>query len=118
MKTQIRKNGDTVVVSVNGKINHEAQEPLKQDLLKLVNNTQRDTTARKIIFNFEKLEFVGSSGISNFIQALKDFTQNAPTKPKYCNVGSEFRRVMRALDEAECFEFYENEERARMSFDN
>jgi len=118
MKTQIKKTGDTVIVSVDGKVDYEAQEPLRQDLIRLIQNTQRDTTPKKIIFNFENLEFVGSSGISNFVQTLKDFSQRAPSKPRYCNVGSEFRRVMKALDESGTFEFYDNEDRARQSFDN
>jgi hypothetical protein len=32
-------------------------------------------------------------------------------------VRSEFRRVMQAFDEEELFEFHDNEERARKSFD-
>ncbi len=39
-------------------------------------------------------------------------------KPRYCNVKSEFRRIMKAYDETDIFEFYESEDKARKSFDN
>ena len=119
MKTQIKKIGDTVVVSMDGRLDFEAQEPLRKDLSKLIQRVvaPTDSTPKKVIFNLEGLEFVGSSGISSFVQTLKDFNQRSPEKPRYCNVKSEFRRVMKAFDESDLFEFYESEERARKSFD-
>lgn len=118
MKTNFKKIGDTVVVSMDGRLNYEIQEPLKEDLYKLVENTKKgDSVPQKIIFNLENLEFVGSSGISTFIQTLKELSNRASTKPRYCNVKSEFKRIIKALDDSGNFEFYENEEKARSSFD-
>lgn len=117
MKTNVQKIGDTMVVSMDGKLDFEIQEPLRQDLNKLIRPTNTDSTPKKIIFNLEKLQFVGSSGISAFVQTLKDFSQKIDTRPRYCNVGSEFKRIMKAFDEDDVFEFFENEERARKSFD-
>ncbi len=117
MKTQVKMIGDTMVVTMDGRLDFETQEPLKQDLSRIMQKTKTDSAATKIIFNLEKLEFVGSSGISNFIQTLKDFGTRAPVKPRYCNVKSEFKKVMKAFDEEADFEFYDNEDRARKSFD-
>jgi anti-anti-sigma factor len=117
MKTEIKKNGDTIVVSMNGKLDFETTIPLREDLGKILRQTQGDSAAKKIIFSFENLEFVGSSGISSFVQTLKDFNASSPLKPRFCHVGSEFRRVIKAFDEEQLFDFYENEERARRSFD-
>jgi len=116
MKTQVEKKGDTLVVSVDGRLDFETYVPLKERLFKLI-ETGTDSVPKKIIFNFENLEFVGSSGISAFVQTLKDFNASSPTKPRYCNVKSEFRKIIKAFDEAEVFEFYETEERAQKSFD-
>ena len=117
MKTQIKKNGDTVVVIMDGKLDFETYVPLREDLSKLVNQNQIESVPQKIIFNFEKLEFVGSSGISSFVQTLKEFNANSPTKPRYCHVKSEFRRIIKAFDESDPFEIYDTEDRARKSFD-
>ena len=118
MKTRIKKEGDTIIVNVDGKLNYEGQLPLKEDLTKIISNNMTDTTPKKIIFNLEKLEFVGSSGISSFVQTLKEFNQRSPSKPAYCNVRSEFQKIIRAFDEENAFDFFESEEKARSSFDH
>jgi len=115
MKTHIRKSGDTVVVSIDGKIDYETQVPLKDELLKLA---RTDSTPTKVIFNLKNLEFVGSSGISNLVQTLKDFNHRAAVKPRYCHVRSEFQKVIKAFDEESIFEIFDTEERAIHSFDN
>lgn len=127
MKTEIRKSGDTIIVSMGGTLDFETAIPLREELASVIRHTRKYTqgtgaSARgpadlKIIFNFEELEFVGSSGISSFVQALREFNAAAPSRPRYCNVKSEFRRVIKAFDDEQAFEFFDNEERARRSFD-
>ena len=118
MKTKIIRTGDTVIVTITGHLSFESQEPLKSNLHRLIDETKTDTVAKKVIFNLEDLEFVGSSGISTFVQTLKDFNAKSPVKPRYCNVKSEFQKVIRAFDDDRLFEFYDDEDRARRSFDN
>ncbi|MDR3608787.1 MAG: STAS domain-containing protein [Oligoflexia bacterium] len=117
MKTQIKKIGDTIVVSMDGKLDFETTLPLRESLIRLVRDAKTDSVATKIIFNLEKLDFVGSSGISSFVQTLKDFNSSSPIKPRYCHVKTEFQKVIQAFDESEGFAFYENEERAKRSYD-
>jgi anti-anti-sigma factor len=117
MKTEIKKTGDTIIVSMNGRLDFETHVPLREDLTKLIDQNEKNAVPSKIIFNFEKLEFVGSSGISSFVQLLKDFNSASSTRPRYCNVKSEFRKIIKAFDVAEIFEFHESEDRARKSFD-
>ena len=119
MKTQFKRNGDTLVVSIDGKIDYETQVPFKDELQKLakpVRNT--DSTPTKVIFNLKNLEFVGSSGISNLVQTLKDFNTRAEVKPRYCHVKSEFQKIIKAFDEEQGFEIFDTEERARSSFEH
>ena len=119
MKTQIKRNGDTVVVSIDGKIDYETQVPLKDELQRLARNTntRTDSTPTKVIFNLKNLEFVGSSGISNLVQTLKDFNTRSEVKPRYCHVRSEFQKIIKAFDEEQGFEIFDTEERARSSFE-
>ena len=113
MKTKITKKGDTVVVSIDGMIDYETQEPFKNDLKKLIDSAQTDSTPRKIIFNLENLEFVGSSGISNLVQTLRDFHARSPAKPSYVGVKSEFQKVFRAFGADDMFNFFDDEEDAK-----
>lgn len=126
MKTSIKKQGDLIIVSMEGRLDFETHIPLREDLNRLIpeaapsqaSTRGQDSVPSKVIFNLERLEFVGSSGISSFVQTLKDFNAASEQKPRYCNVKSEFRRVIKAFDDQALFEFYENEERARKSFDS
>lgn len=117
MKTRIQKIGDTIIVNVDGKLDYETQIPLKEDLQKLIQNSKKDSVSKKIIFDFENLQFVGSSGISNFIQTLSEFNSQTSVKPRYCNVSNDFKRVIQALDNQKAFDFYETTEKAKKSFD-
>ncbi|MBU6374504.1 MAG: STAS domain-containing protein [Bdellovibrionales bacterium] len=116
MKTQIKKSDGAIVVEVNGKLDFETQQPFKEDLRKIIQQSKTDSVPTQVIFNLKKLEFVGSSGISNFVQTLKDFNQRAGVKPRYCHVGSEFQKIIRAFDEQDEFDFYDTEERARKDY--
>jgi anti-anti-sigma factor len=123
MKTSFKKLGDTIIVSLEGHLDFENQLPLKENLSRLMDQIEKtgratDSTPSKIIFNLEHLEFVGSCGISSFVQTLKDINSRAAFRPRYCHVKSEFQRIIKAFDEGNEFEFFETEDRARHSFDN
>ncbi len=110
MRTQIKREGDFFVVSMDGKLDFGTYLPLREDLSKLLDASgATDVAPSKIIFNLENLEFVGSSGISSFVQTLKEFNQSASLKPRYCNVRSEFKRIIKAFDEESGFEIHDNE---------
>ncbi len=107
MKTEIKKAGNTIVVSMDGKLDFESSTPFKESLTKISRQAKTDSVPKKIIFDLQGLEFVGSSGISSFVAALKEFNAQAPSKPIYCNVKNEFKRVIKAFDEEDGFEFME-----------
>ena len=105
MKSKIQMSGDTLIVTVNGKIDYETQEPFKENLAKIAKQKKTDSSGLKIIFDIENLEFVGSSGITQFIQTLKDFGEKTEQKTKILNASSEFKKVMKAFDDNASFEF-------------
>lgn len=109
MKSQIKKIGDTIVVSVGGKLDYETQEPFKENLKKIAANSKTDSTPTKVIFDMEGLEFVGSSGITQFIQTLKEFGTKTDQKARIMKASNEFKKVMKAFDEEQTFEFADND---------
>ena len=92
---------------MDGKLDFETHIPFREDLSRIIRNAKSDSTPSKIIFNFERLEFVGSSGISSFVQTLKEFNAVSPSRPQYHNVRSEFKRVIKAFDEEALFDFFD-----------
>lgn len=112
MKTKITRKGNTTTVSMDGRVDFETQEPLRKDLRKLLqpSTAKTDAVATKIIFNFENLEFVGSSGISAFVQTLREFNARSPSRPQYVGVKSEFKKVIQAFDPDQLFQFFDSED--------
>jgi len=109
MKTNIKEDGDIIIVSMDGHLDFENQISLHENLMGIAQQAHSDKTPKKLIFNLQNLNFVGSSGISAFIQTLKAVNATAQIKPKYCHVKTEFQKIIRAFDAAESeFEFFED----------
>lgn len=113
MKTKVKQLDDSVIIAMDGNLDYEIQDPLRESLDDVLANSQKDATPKKIIFDLKGLEFVGSSGITNFIQTLKDFNDKAKIKPTYTNVKSEFKRMIRAFDDSQGFQIDESDERSK-----
>jgi len=108
MKARIRNTDESVIISIDGKIDYETQDEVCGLINRILSN-QKNTPSRNIILNFQGLEFVGSSGITQFVQSLKALHQQTDVVPKYCGVRSEFRKIMKAFDEENEFDFYDDE---------
>lgn len=118
MKTSIKREEDTIVMTIDGTVDYETHEQFKENLHRLVRSTEKtDSAPKRIIVDLENLRFVGSSGISAFVQALKDFNSRSNIRPKYCNVASEFKKVIQAFDEEAQFEFFDSSNQAHDSYD-
>ncbi len=112
MKTQIKKTNGQYIVTIDGFITYESHDHFKEEMQWLTEEL-KDSTPKNILFNLENLEFVGSSGITNFLATLKEFNLNAPIKPSYISMKSEFQKMIRAFEGDEYFDFYENEDQKK-----
>ncbi|MCM0605972.1 MAG: anti-sigma factor antagonist [Xanthomonadaceae bacterium] len=112
MKSKIQKTGNTIEIELGGNINYEAQDSLKQDLSKIMRNATALTaagTSPNVVINMLELKFVGSSHISMFVQAIKDFQSRSPVKARIINVSSEFKKIFKAYDETSLLDFLDSE---------
>ncbi len=115
MRTKIRNEDGCTIVSLEGTMSFEDQVPLK-DEIEAATRPNVNAAPKRVIFNLEDLDFVGSSGISGFIKTLAAVSEKPGVQSRYCNVKSEFRRIMKAMDEFETFEFFDSEETAKKSY--
>ncbi|MBU6154428.1 MAG: STAS domain-containing protein [Bdellovibrionales bacterium] len=111
MKARIKNTNESIIISLDGKVDYETQDEVCNLINRTVSQNQNrtDQTAKKIILNLKELEFVGSSGITQFVQSLKAIHQQTDIVPKYCGVRSEFKKIMKAFDETNEFDFYDDE---------
>ena len=112
MKIQTRRQGDITVVDLEGHLDFEATRSFQDTAWDLLQNAG----SSQVVFNFSKLRFVGSSGISQFIKVIKKLN-TAPAKPKLCNLSSEFMKMFKACQTARNpFQIFDDETEAVASF--
>ena len=110
MQAKLAKKKDVVVVSLSGKIDVENAEPFRKACI-----DQLSRQGEKVVFNLNGLSFVGSNGIMPFVRTLDEFKKSTNLELKFCQVGSEFKKIFAASPLAE-LEIFESVEMAVESF--
>ncbi len=110
MKTMTEKTGEILIVSFNGTLDFETPITMKKNLLSYIHSND------KIVMNLENLDFVGSCGISNFLDALAEINSHATQNPHYCHVKTEFCKLIKAFDHDQHFDLYDDLDHATKSF--
>ncbi len=116
MILRAKNEGEVLVLELEGQLDFETTLQFQQTCTALMQKNE----SQKVVFNMEKLKFVGSSGINHFIRIMKDF--NSPKfvkrKPKLCSLSTEFVRIFRAYQPARNpFDIFENYPEAAAAFD-
>lgn len=93
MILRARKEGGYTIFELEGHLDFETTIQFQETCESLIGESLNDS----VIFNMEKLRFVGSSGINQFIAVLKKLNARK-IKPRYCNLSSEFARMFKALE--------------------
>ncbi|NCN27486.1 STAS domain-containing protein [bacterium] len=107
MKTRISNAGNCTIVEVSGYLDFETAKPFTQS----IEDIYKDDSKVQLIIDLSNLEFVGSSGISNFVKGLRTFNK-LNLKPRYCGVKNEFKKLFRLFEENSDFHFCESRSEA------
>lgn len=108
MKAQILREGDITIVTLQGYLDFETTEPFRRTCFqKLI--------GQSVIFDLRGLSFVGSSGLTSFIEVLREFKSKSAQPIKFCGLSQEFRRLFWA-SEMSGLEIYEDSPTAYASF--
>ena len=91
MILRARQEGNVVVLELEGQLDFETTFQFRETCLDIMKKTKTN----QLVFNMEKLKFVGSSGINQFIKVLKEFNAKKE-KPKFIGVSVEFTKLVRA----------------------
>lgn len=108
MEARIQNDGDVCVVHLKGRVDMEANENFRKTCL-------GSLAVNKIVFDMRELSFVGSNGITPFIETFALLSQRNVATIKVCGLGCEFRRIFEASG-IQNLEIYENEGTAKRSF--
>lgn len=113
MKAKIKQNAEAVILSLEGKIDYESQDDACAVINKAIQKNKTDETPKMILVSMKDLQFVGSAGITNFVEQLKKIHENTDVTPKYIGVKSEFQKIIKAFDRDNEFEFFDDENLTR-----
>ena len=109
MEAKVNHHNGVYTVALKGKMNFESADALKAQC-------SRHFLEQNVIFDLNELNFVGSSGITPFLEMLGGLLRHSGTSLKICSAGTEFIRVFEAGG-LNGLEVYENEKQARMAFE-
>ncbi len=113
MIMRAREQGNVVVLELEGHLDVETTAQFQDMCLGIL----KKEPSKRVILNMERLKFVGSTGINQFVDAIKLFSK-CETKPKMCKVSNDFLMVLRAYQTTRHpFEIFENENLAEAAFD-
>lgn len=109
MEAKVNHHNGVYTVALKGKMDFESADALKAQC-------NRHFLQQNVIFDLNELNFVGSSGITPFLEMLGTLLRQNGTSLKVCSAGTEFIRVFEAGG-LNGLEVYENEKQARMAFE-
>lgn len=91
MQAKVNHRNGVVVVNLKGFIDFETAQPFRDACMKSFNKS-----GKKVVFNLEGLNFVGSNGILPFVETLNDICDQNNIEVKFCKVSSEFQKIFKA----------------------
>lgn len=87
MRVKVIQEGDYNVVALIGRLDIEKNKLIKDTLLKNYSN-------KKIVFCMDQLQFIGSSGIQNFFQNLKELHEQKKLNVRIVGLNQDFQRLL------------------------
>ena len=91
MDATLRNHGEIAIVSINGPLDIERTQPFRDACV-------RHFLGHKVIFNLEKANFVGSTGINSFVEALRIVSAKTSKGLKIVGLKTEFRRIFANIE--------------------
>lgn len=108
MRARVQTQGEVTVVDLEGRIDFETSAPFRKVCMESWAN-------RKLVFNLSNLSFVGSHGITDFVQTIEVLSEKSDPTVKICGLSSEFRRIFESR-QIKKLEIFDSAELALASF--
>jgi len=90
LNAQIRTDAlGNITIYMNGDLSYDYNNKLHQEIIEISQNHPHST----ITLDMHSLDFVGSSGISKFVELLKQLKKDNGSRYKLSNIKSEFLKV-------------------------
>ncbi len=108
MDAKLDQCGEVMVITINGRLDIDKTKPFQEACFK-------NLLDKKVVFNLQPLNFVGSTGIQNFFQALKEINSKNKFGLRIAGMTVDFQRLWTIQQDA--MAIYENTQVAVKSFE-
>lgn len=89
MQAKVKKEKDAYVIQLSGKVDFDSSEPFRKTVMNHI-------VGSNVVFNMSELDFVGSNGITPFVETIKNLCDSTEGSVRFCNLSSEFVRIFEA----------------------
>ena len=108
MEAKVKSQGEVTIITIQGSLEIERTQPFREVCLKHFLN-------KKVVFNMESTNFVGSTGLQAFLDTIKTITEENQHGLKVVGLKAEFRRIFQDL-EYQKLQIHESEGAAMAAF--
>ncbi len=98
MKVRLEQNGPQIIVALSGKIDYETQDTALQVIEDALRKSEISFSLNPVIIDCKRLEFIGSMGITQFLQQARALQVKTGRVPKYIHLRREFQTVIKSID--------------------
>jgi len=107
MKLNIKKNQDTIVLYLNGRLDVHNIEEIEKEIRALLD----EEPSSHFIINLQDIDYVCSSGLGLFV-SIKDIIKQREKKFGVCGLKSSVKRIMELVEMNVLFNIFEDEKEA------
>lgn len=117
MKANLERDANgNIIVQMRGDLGYENARPFETELREILD----ENPTAEITLNMQNIDFVGSSGIGQFVRTLRKVNEDR-TKVKLSNVRGEFLKVFKLYeltdnDMAAIIDDFDNDDTEHLSF--
>ncbi len=109
MNAYVEQDGEIHIVHLSGKLDYEVIVPFQK-------TCQKYLVHHQTVLSLKSLAFVGSHGITDFLDCLVELNSNSIAGVKFADVSVEFRRLLESAQDKTRFQIYESVAQAKQSF--
>lgn len=91
MEAKLKNQGEVTIITIQGSLNIEQTQPFREACL-------RHLLGKKVVFNMEKAAFVGSTGLTAFLETIRTLSEENQHGLKVVGVQAEFKRIFQNLE--------------------
>lgn len=108
MRAEVKKLGDVTIISIVGTLEIEETQPFREACKKRL-------LGEKLVFNLSGANFVGSTGLQSFMEAVKVIDDSGSHGVKMVGAKPEFRRLFASLENSR-LQYFEDVRTAVIAF--